>query len=98
MSSEILLGYPSYFNAYLLQYIFETFAKYSNYTAIANKITNVLKAAHNETRHCYVIPLPRWIMDYTSVSQYSSHTSKFLNKAWKERKIGLGWKLPPLLW
>ena len=56
------VGYPSYFNADSSKTNFEAFDKYGNHTTITNNITKVLKAINNGTRHCYIIPFPRWII------------------------------------
>ena len=56
------IGCPAYLNAESSQANFEAFAKYGNHTTITKNIAKVLKAINNETRHCYVIPFPRWII------------------------------------
>ena len=54
------VGFPAYLNAYSSQENCITFARYDNHTTITKNIAKVCKAIHNETKHCYNIPFPRW--------------------------------------
>ena len=56
------IGCPTYFNVYSSQKNFPDFAKYCNHITIATNIVNVLKAISNETKYCYVITFPRWVI------------------------------------
>ena len=56
------VDYSVHLNAYSSQENFQAFSKYGNHTTIINDILKILHVINNETKHCYDIPFPRWII------------------------------------